>query len=84
MRTEDDRLAELEARNTRELELVASRRRNTRELAFLTWSRQRTIAYPWHICAAYNDNWCPFADYISSATLARRYGKRSPVRRWEP
>jgi hypothetical protein len=29
-------------------------------MRLIAWSRQRTIAYPWHVCAARNDNWCPW------------------------
>lgn len=33
-------------------------------MRFISWTRQRRIRYPFHICGAANDNWCPWAEYI--------------------
>jgi len=31
-----------------------------RPFKLIDWSRQRRIAYPWHVCHARNDNWLPW------------------------
>lgn len=47
-------------------------------MRFIQWSRQRRIAYPWHICAACNDNSISWGDDLRRVKLTHGPSEQIP------